>query len=97
MNLEVVIPSEFQGSVIGGLNKRGGLILDTNLNDDGSSVSINADVSLCEMFGYSTDLRSATQGKGEFSMEYKTHSPVARDTQDTLIKAYIAKRTEENE
>ena len=97
MNLEVVIPSEFQGSVIGGLNKRGGLIVDTNLNDDGSSVSINADVSLCEMFGYSTDLRSATQGKGEFSMEYKAHSPVARDTQDTLIKAYIARRTEENE
>ena len=97
MNLEVVIPSEFQGSVIGGLNKRGGLIVDTNLNEDGSSVSINADVSLCEMFGYSTDLRSATQGKGEFSMEYKAHSPVARDTQDTLIKAYIARRTEENE
>jgi elongation factor G len=97
MNLEVVIPSEFQGSVIGGLNKRGGLIVDTNLNDDGSSVSINADVSLCEMFGYSTDLRSATQGKGEFSMEYKAHSPVARDTQETLIKAYIARRTEENE
>ena len=97
MNLEVIIPSEFQGGVIGGLNKRGGLILDTNLNEDGSSVNIRADVPLSEMFGYSTDIRSATQGKGEFSMEYKAHAPVSKDTQEALVKAYIARRIEENE
>ena len=97
MNLEVVAPSEFQGTVIGGLNKRGGLILDTNLNEDGSSVNIRADCPLSEMFGYSTDLRSSTQGKGEFSMEYKSHAPVSKDAQETLIKAYMAKRVEENE
>lgn len=97
MNLEVVAPSEFQGSVIGGLNKRGGLILDTNLNEDGSSVNIRADCPLSEMFGYSTDLRSSTQGKGEFSMEYKSHQPVSKDIQETLIKAYALKRTEDSE
>lgn len=97
MNLEVVSPSEFQGQVIGGLNKRGGLIMATDLNEDGSQVNIRADVPLSEMFGYSTDLRSGTQGKGEFSMEYKSHQPVSKDSQEQLIKAYVAKRTEENE
>jgi elongation factor G len=97
MNLEVMAPSEFQGTVIGGLNKRGGLILDTNLNEDGSSVNIRADCPLSEMFGYSTDLRSSTQGKGEFSMEYKSHQPVSKDAQETLIKAYALRRTEESE
>jgi elongation factor G len=97
MNLEVMAPSEFQGTVIGGLNKRGGLILDTNLNEDGSSVNIRADCPLSEMFGYSTDLRSSTQGKGEFSMEYKSHQPVSKDAQETLIKAFALRRTEESE
>ena len=97
MNLEVVAPSEFQGQVIGGLNKRGGLIMATDLNEDGSQVNIRADVPLSEMFGYSTDLRSGTQGKGEFSMEYKSHQPVSKASQEELVKAYIAKRIEENE
>ncbi len=68
---------EFQGNIIGALNKRGGLIMATDLNDDGSQVTIQADVPLAAMFGYSTDLRSSTQGKAEFSMEYKHHNPVS--------------------
>ena len=76
MSLEVASPGEFQGNIIGALNKRGGLIMATDLNDDGSQVTIQADVPLASMFGYSTDLRSSTQGKAEFSMEYKHHNPV---------------------
>ena len=79
---------EFQGVIIGNLNKRGGIILNTDLNEDGSQVSIKADVPLREMFGYSTDLRSSTQGKGEFSMEYKEHQPASRNVQDMLVKEY---------
>jgi len=73
------------------LNKRSGLIMSSDLNDDASQIKIEADVPLAEMFGYSTDLRSSTQGKGEFSMEYKQHQPVAKDTQESLIKLYTSK------
>ena len=54
MALEVSIPAEFQGVIIGNLNKRGGIIMSTDLNEDGSQVAIKADVPLREMFGYST-------------------------------------------
>jgi elongation factor G len=88
MNLEVDAPSEFQGTLIGGLNKRNGMIMSTDVSEDGSGVKIVADVPLGEMFGYSTDLRSSTQGKGEFSMEYKLHQAVPRSKQEDLIKAF---------
>lgn len=97
MNLEVAAPGEFQGAIIGGLNKRGGLIMSTDLNDDGSQVCIKADVPLAEMFGYSTDIRSSTQGKGEFSMEYKDHQPVSKERQEELVKKYAAIRAGEEE
>lgn len=91
MNLEVVAPAEFQGTIIGGLNKRNGLIMGSDLNDDASQVTIQSHVPLAQMFGYSTDLRSSTQGKGEFTMEYKDHQPVPRDLQEDLIKKFAAK------
>ena len=69
----------------------------TDLNEDGSAVTVQADVPLAQMFGYSTDLRSSTQGKGEFSMEYKDHSPVSKDAQDDLIKAFASRLAEEND
>lgn len=96
MNLEVNIPAEFQGTIIGGLNKRGGLIGASDLSDDGSQACIRADVPLVQMFGYSTDLRSSTQGKGEFTMEYKLHQPVSKDAQDVLVKKFAARIAEEN-
>jgi elongation factor G len=90
MKLEVAAPTEFQGNIIGGLNKRGGLIMGSDLNDDASQVSIIADAPLAQMFGYSTDLRSTTQGKGEFTMEYKEHQAVSKDQQEELIKKFTA-------
>lgn len=97
MNLEVAAPSEFQGNLISGLNKRNGLILSTDLNDDGSQVTIQAAVPLANMFGYSTDIRSSTQGKGEFSMEYANHQPVLKDQQDALMKAFNERMAAESE
>lgn len=91
MKLEVVSPTEFQGTIIGGLNKRGGLIMASDISEDGSQVTIVADVPLVQMFGYSTDLRSSTQGKGEFTMEYKEHQPVSKDRQEDLIKKFNEK------
>eukprot|EP00903_Cladosiphon_okamuranus_P017647 g16252.t1 len=88
MSVEVMAPNEFQGSVIGGINKRSGIIQNTDMSDDGSGCVVQADVPLAQMFGYSTDLRSSTQGKGEFTMEYKDHNPVTRDTQQTLMAEY---------
>ena len=97
MTLEVASPSEFQGAIIGGLNQRGGLIMNTDLNDDGSQVCIRAEVPLVEMFGYSTAIRSSTQGKGEFSMEYKEHQPVSKERQDELVKKFEKLRAGEEE
>ena len=96
MKLEVVAPAEFQGTIIGMLNKKNGLVLGSDLNEDGSQVNIAAEIPLSLMFGYSTELRSATQGKGEFSMEYKEHAPVQRNIQDDIVKEYQKKIALEN-
>ena len=88
MRVEVEIPSEFQGTVVAALNRRMGMIQSSDVNDDGSGITILAEVPLSNMFGYSTELRSLTQGKGEFSMEYFKHSQVPRNAQDELMKKY---------
>jgi elongation factor G len=88
MSLEVNSPSEFQGAIVGGINKRNGMINNSDLNEDGSKLLVTADVPLAELFGYSTDLRSTTQGKGEFAMEYKCHQPTQPHIQKELIKKY---------
>ncbi|KAJ2487250.1 Elongation factor G, mitochondrial [Coemansia sp. RSA 2320] len=92
MTVEVSAPVEFQGNVLGSLNKRKGMIIDTETQEDYCVVA--AEVPLNNMFGYSTELRSATQGKGEFSMEYKRHSPVLPNVQEDLIKEHQAKLAE---
>jgi elongation factor G len=96
MSLEVNVPSDFQGNVIGGLNKRNGMIMSSDLSDDGKQATIKAEVPLAGMFGYSTDIRSSTQGKGEFSMEYKEHQPVPKHAQEEMIKKFLEKQAEEN-
>lgn len=86
MTVEVVAPSEFQSAVIGGLNQRRGTIIDSEVRDE-EFVCI-AEVALNDMFGYSSQLRGATQGKGEFTMEYKNHMPVLPNVQRELEEAY---------
>jgi len=89
MKVEVQAPEEFQGSVVGQLNQRRGTILSTE-NQEGYVVAV-AEVPLNSMFGYSTDLRSATQGKGEFTMEFAKYAPVPRLEQEEMMKAYREK------
>lgn len=89
MAVEVEVPNEFQGSIIGELNRRRGVI--QNSESDETKTIVKCDVPLQSMFGFSTDLRSATQGKGEFTMEYKKHSYVTRDIQEKLVQEYSEK------
>lgn len=94
MKLETQAPEEFQGTVMGQINQRRGVIQGTSNNL--GYVTIDARVPLAEMFGYSTDLRSATQGKGEFSMEFAEYQPVPRNVQEEMVKKYQEKRAKEN-
>ncbi|HTS79644.1 MAG TPA: elongation factor G [Myxococcaceae bacterium] len=93
MKVEVQAPEEFQGSVVGQLNQRRGTILSTE-NSEGYLTAV-AEVPLNSMFGYSTDLRSATQGKGEFTMEFAKYAPVPRNEQEEMMKAYREKQAAE--
>ncbi|KAJ3758152.1 P-loop containing nucleoside triphosphate hydrolase protein [Lentinula raphanica] len=86
MTVEVIAPVEFQSAVIGGLNTRRGTIVDSEVRDD--EFTCIAEVALNDMFGYSNQLRGSTQGKGEFSMEYKNHMPVLPHFQKELEEAY---------
>ncbi|MCP5465039.1 MAG: elongation factor G [Deltaproteobacteria bacterium] len=94
MKLEVEVPDEFQGAATGLVNQRRGIIMNTG--SDAGFTKIVADAPLSEMFGFSTDLRSCTQGKGEFSMEFNKYSPAPRQIQEELVKKYQQKRAEEN-
>lgn len=93
MKLETTVPEEYQGAAVGQINQRRGVITGTTSFE--GNVVIEAEVPLTEMFGYSTDLRSATKGKGEFSMEFAKRSPAPRNIQDELIKKYEQKRAAE--
>lgn len=85
MNVEVSGPQEFQNSIMNSVMKRKGQIIDMNTQND--VFVAECEVSLLNMFGYATELRSITQGVGEFSMEYKYHAPVSDlDLQPILDK-----------
>ncbi|KAH0953617.1 hypothetical protein HN011_000486 [Eciton burchellii] len=86
MLVEVTGPEEFQGIVIGQLNKRKGVMCSTEINDNW--FTIVAEVPLNNMFGYTTELRSSTQGKGEFTMEYAKYNPCLREVQEQIIAQY---------
>jgi len=89
MNLEIQCPLEFQSQAISTLAKRRGTV--TNSTIEGQIVTIEATVPLALMFGYATELRSATEGKGEFAMEYKQHDLVSKDRVAGIVESYKKK------
>ena len=86
MNVEVTGPEEFQGSAVTMLTRRKGLIVNIEAND--GWFTLVAEAPLNNMFGFASELRSATQGKGEYSMEYARYAPSDTDTQDRIVSEY---------
>jgi elongation factor G len=84
MKVEVVIPEEFLGDIIGQLNARRGEILGTEMRP-GNAQAVRAMVPLAEMFGYATDLRSASQGRGAFTMEFDHYAQVSESVAKEII------------
>lgn len=86
MSVEVTAPDEFQGAVMSQLNKRHGII--TGSEGTEGWFTVYAEVPLNEMFGYAGELRSSTEGKGEFSMEYSRYAPCLPEVQEAVIQDY---------
>jgi len=89
MKVSIECPSEFQGNVMSSINQRRGLIMSSA--EDGVLTTIEAEVPLAEMFGYATSLRSLTQGKGEFTMEFSRYSKVPESVAEELKLRYKEK------
>ncbi len=87
MKLEVESPQEFQGSVLKTIMQRRGTVIGTT-EEGGGFCRVESEVPLAEMFGYATDLRSITQGKAEFTMEFARYLPAPRDVQTELREKY---------
>ncbi|MDJ0515563.1 MAG: elongation factor G [Trichodesmium sp. MO_231.B1] len=83
MKVEVEVPEDFIGNIIGDLNSRRGQIENQEL--ESSVAKVTAKVPLAEMFGYATDMRSKTQGRGMFSMEFSNYEEVPRNVAETII------------
>jgi elongation factor G len=90
MKVVVEGPTEFQGNIFGSINQRRGIIVSST--EDGSTSIIEAEVPLSEMFGYSTNLRSLTQGKAEYTMELSKYNRVPTSISEELKKSYLEKR-----
>ena len=84
MKVEVVTPEDYMGDVMGDLNRRRGL--PQGMDDSPSGKVIRAEVPLAEMFGYATDLRSMSQGRAVFSMEFEKYAEVPQNVADTVMK-----------
>lgn len=90
MQVSIEGPQEFQGNIFGLINQRRGIIVSST--EDGTFTRVDSEVPLSEMFGFSTILRSSTQGKAEYSMEFKKYGKAPQSVCDELIKEYEAKR-----
>ena len=86
MKVEVTMPEEYMGDVIGDINSRRGRI--EGMDDLGGGKIVKAYVPLSEMFGYSTDLRSKTQGRGNYSMFFEKYEPVPKSVQEKIINEH---------
>lgn len=86
MKIEVVTPEDYMGDVMGDLNRRRGLV--GGMEDTASGKVIKADVPLAEMFGYATDLRSATQGRATYSMEFAKYAETPNNVADAVINKF---------
>mgnify|MGYP002423873889 FL=1 len=85
MKVEVTMPEDYMGDVIGDINSRRGRI--EGMDDIGGGKMVRAFVPLSEMFGYSTDLRSKTQGRGNYSMFFEKYEPVPKNVQEKVLAA----------
>jgi elongation factor G len=83
MKVEVVTPEENMGDVVGDLNRRRGLI--QGMDENAAGKVVNAEVPLAEMFGYATDLRSATQGRATYTMEFSRYAPAPNNVAQAII------------
>jgi elongation factor G len=90
MHVAVEGPGEFQGAFVKTVMQRRGIIAGTTESE--GFVRVDAEVPLAEMFGYSTDLRSATQGKAEYTMEFAKYAPVPAEISEELVKKYGKKK-----
>ncbi len=90
MNVSIEGPIEFQGDMVGTVLQRRGILVGTT--EDSGFVRIEAEVPLSEMFGYATSLRSSTQGKAEFTMEFHRYAAVPKDVGEELVKQYREER-----
>lgn len=94
MKVQIAAPNEFQGNVFGLINQRRGIIGETT--DENNTSVVNAEVPLSEMFGFSTILRSSTQGKGEFTMEFEKYGKVPNAVAEELIRKHQEERAKGN-
>jgi len=87
MNVEVVTPEEYMGDVMGDLNRRRGIV--QGMEDSPAGKQVKAEVPLSEMFGYSTDLRSATQGRATYSMEFSKYAQAPKMVSEAIVNQRI--------
>jgi elongation factor G len=84
MSVEIITPEDYMGDVMGDINRRRGLV--GSMTDIASGKSLKAQVPLAEMFGYANDLRSMTQGRASYSMEFNKYVAIPNNVATTVIE-----------